>query len=267
MSHQGAINVAPVAMVLPIPLNRLGQPLLKVHLLLPAQRPQLVRVQHVPQVIEGTVHNVFDELILLVVALEDLEQLASHLNVGHLGAAANVVHLANGALVQHNVKCCCHVLDVQKVARVEAITVQGEGQATEHEVDKLGNDLLGVLVGAVHVVAARDDDWEVEGASIGLDQVLGASLGGRVRIGGLQLALLCVCRAIASLAVHLVSADMNEELDGVGLGCLQQHVGAQDVVLGKGEGVAKRVVNVSLGRKVEHSVYMGLGHHVVDQVW
>lgn len=50
----------------------------------------------------------------------------------------------------------------EEVARVEAVAVQGHGPVAEEQVDELGDELLGVLVRAVHVVAARDDQRQVE---------------------------------------------------------------------------------------------------------
>ena len=53
---------------------------------------------------------------------------------------------------------------VEEVARVEPVAVQRDAAASHQEVDELGDELLGVLVRAEHVVPARDDDGEAEGA-------------------------------------------------------------------------------------------------------
>lgn len=56
------------------------------------------------------------------------------------------------------------------------------------------------------------------------------------------------------LAVDLIGTHVNEALDAGDLGRLQQHVGAQNVVLGELEGVSEGVVDVGLGREVHNSI-------------
>ena len=59
-------------------------------------------------------------------------------------------------------------------------------QPVARQHDKLGNSLLRVLVRAVHVVPAGDDVREIIRAPVGHDEHLRASLGGGVRVGGLE---------------------------------------------------------------------------------
>lgn len=110
--------------------------------------------------------------------------------------------------------------------------MDGDG-ATAHElVGELGDQLLGVLVRAVDVVSAGDDDGELEGAVVALHEELRCRLGGSVGVGGLEDLLLghWVLR-VRALTVHLVSRHVDEALDAVDFGGLQEHVGAVDVVL------------------------------------
>ena len=64
--------------------------------------------------------------------------------------------------------------------------MEGDGPVSHEQVDELRDDLLGVLVGAVDVVATRDDNGQVERAVVGLRKELGAGLGGSVGVGGLE---------------------------------------------------------------------------------
>jgi hypothetical protein len=64
--------------------------------------------------------------------------------------------------------------------------MEGDGPVSHEQVDELRDDLLGILVGAVDVVAARDDEGEVEGAGVGLGDKFGAGLGGSIGVGGLE---------------------------------------------------------------------------------
>jgi hypothetical protein len=64
--------------------------------------------------------------------------------------------------------------------------VQGDGSITHEQVDELGDEFLRVLVGAIDVVPAGDDEGQVEGAGVGLSDELGTGLGGGVGVGGLE---------------------------------------------------------------------------------
>lgn len=74
---------------------------------------------------------------------------------------------------------------VEEVAGIEAVPVQRHRPITHQQVDKLGDEFLRVLVGTVDIISARDDQWEVERARVGLGNKLGARLGRGVRIRGL----------------------------------------------------------------------------------
>jgi len=65
--------------------------------------------------------------------------------------------------------------------------MEGDGPVAHEQADELRDDLLGVLVGPIDVVAAGDNELKVEGAGVGLGNELGAGLGGSIGIGGLAL--------------------------------------------------------------------------------
>lgn len=79
------------------------------------------------------------------------------------GSAKKSLKLARGwsvcsARCTRKRRRCRHVL-----VRTRTRAVDGELLAPHELVDELGDELLGVLVGPVHVVPSRDDDGKVEG--------------------------------------------------------------------------------------------------------
>ena len=93
---------------------------------------------------------------------------SSHLDVGQLVAAADVVGLPDLALVKNAVEGGGHVLDVEEVSCVTAVAMESNGEATQQLVGKLGNHFLWVLVRAVDIISASDDNGQVEGPVVRL---------------------------------------------------------------------------------------------------
>ncbi len=124
-------------------------------------------------------------------------------------------------------------------------------------VDELRDELLRVLVGAVHVVASRDDDREAEGAVVSLHEVLRTCLRTGIWVGGLQDGALVTRRAIfVTLAVHLIGGHVEEEFHSKSLGGFQEHVCTQDIGLSEGEGITEGVVDVRLSCEVHDNVHL-----------
>ena len=161
-----------------------------------------------------------------------------------------------------------HVLDEEEVPRVLARPVQRHGAAARELVREFGDQLLGELVRAVDVVAARDDHGQPEGPVVGLHEELGRGLRRRVRVRGLEDVVLDHGRRLhgLALAVDLVRRDVDEAHDVVHLRGLEQHVRAEDVVPRELERVAERVVDVRLRREVHDRVDLLRLQDVVDEV-
>ena len=68
------------------------------------------------------------------------------------------------------------------------------------------------------------------------------------------------------LAVDLIGTHVNEALDAGNLGGLQQHVGAEDVVLGKLERVTEGVIDVGLGCEVHDSVNLLILQYKINKI-
>ena len=141
--------------------------------------------------------------------------------------------------------------------------------AFEKLVGKLRNELLGILVRTVHVVAARNDAGQIERSVVGLDDELGTGLGSGVRVRRFQDMLFShgLGIKVLALAVDLIGGHMDEAADGVAIfGRLQQHVRAHDVVMRELERVAEGVVHVRLRREVHDRVDLLRLQDVVDEV-
>jgi hypothetical protein len=93
-------------------------------------------------------------------------------------------------LVQDGVERARHVLHVQVGAHRVAVAVDGQVGTAARAQDELGDELLGELVGAVHVVAARDDDGHLVAEGVGWGGGVGAARCGER-----------ACRAAAACAV------------------------------------------------------------------
>ena len=132
---------------------------------------------------------------------------------------------------------------VSNLSRVSMESMRGRGRT------------LGELVGAVDVVAADDDDGELEALLVRVDQHLGGGLGGGVGVGGGEDAgLEEVIILILNLTVDLIGGDVDEALDADLLGRLEQHVGAVDVGVGETVRVSEAQVDVRLGGEVKNGV-------------
>lgn len=217
-----------------------GETVLPVDLGLPSELLQLVRVDGVPPVVEGPVFDVLEELRLAVLEPKLLDKRLGEVQVGDLKVGTNVVDLADDALVQDGVDGIGNVRGVDVTTRVGAVSVEADLLAALEKADKLGDDLLRVLVRSVDVVAAGNDDGQVEGFGVGLDEHLGSGFGGRVRVGGLEHGLFE--EVGVGLAVDFVCGDVDHLGDVAETSRFQKNVGANNVVFGELERVAERVV-------------------------
>ena len=115
----------------------------------------MLAVQRVAAIVAGTVGHLADGGL---VEAELIQDDAGDLAVGALVAATDVVDLAGFSLLQHEVDGVGVVVDVQPVAHVQAIAVEGQLLAFEGVGHEEGYELLRILVGAVGVRASGDDD-------------------------------------------------------------------------------------------------------------
>ena len=123
MSNESLIDVAVSAGVIPVPLHRLAESLLPAHLLRPSQLMKLSGMNSVTQIVEPTVGDEGDELILLSLLAQDLDQVLGDLQIRYLVVAANVVNVGNLTLVEDGIERAGNILNEQKVTGVGSISV------------------------------------------------------------------------------------------------------------------------------------------------
>ena len=201
-------------------------------------------------------------------------------DVLHLVVASNVVDFAFTSFAHHEVDGLAVVFHVEPVAHVLSLAVDGELLASEDVVDDQRNELLGEVVGAVVVRAARDADRHVVGVSVGFHNHVGRRL--RCGVGAVRAErrLLGEETVGTQRTVHLVGRYLVIPLaclpygiavvalaDDPGLARGVEHVlRAEDVHREEELRILNRAVHVALGGEVHHVVHVVLGKDAVHQL-
>ena len=150
----------------------------------------------------GAVFDLCDEGVRLA---EDVEDAADEVSIGYLTVAADVVDLSVFALLEDQVDGSAVVFHVEPVPHVFPVAVEGD-------------ELFGVLEGAVVVAAAGDGDRDAVGPAAGEGEEVGAGLGAAVGGVGVQRGLFGekkVRPVQGEVAVDFVGGDLVEALDAV----------------------------------------------------
>ena len=194
---------------------------------------------------------------------------AHDVDVAHLVVAADVVHLADAPVRDHEVDGLAVVGDIQPVAHVQSLPVDrqravGEG-AHDHERDELFRKLIRPVV----IRAARDRDRQAVGASVCAHEQVGRRLGaavGRARVQRRLLGEQQVRPVERQVAVDLVGRDLMEADIPVFAAGVHEHGRADDVRLQKQRRVGDRAIHMALGREVHDHVGVLLGKEAVDRL-
>ena len=129
MGNERLVNVAVPVVVCLVPLDCPLEAILPLGVLSPAQGVELGGVDGVAEVVEGAVGDEGDKGVHLVLHAEGADDLPGDLDVRELVVAADVVNVTDLALVEDDVKGPGDILDEEEVARVAAVTVEGDGAA------------------------------------------------------------------------------------------------------------------------------------------
>lgn len=163
MRNQYSRHVTPVVGIFLVPSNGSLQAFFKRSLWGPSKTSNLVIINPVSLVVDGTVTDVLNHSIgILQVRAHQLEQRVRHLLVGDFKLGADIVSFTNNTLVHDCVKSFSNILTENEAALIGPIPVQAALFPLADQVDKLGNKFLGILVGAKRVVTARDDERHLE---------------------------------------------------------------------------------------------------------
>ena len=183
--------------------------------------------------------------------------------------AADVVGFADAAAVHDRPDRFVVILDIDPVADVLAVAVDGERLAFQHVEDHQGDELLGELEGAVVVGAVRDGDREAIGMEVGFGEVVAGGFGGRIGRAGIVGGGFGEIARVAQRAEDFVSADMMEEdviASGPGFaGDIEEGVGAEDIGANEGFGAENRAVNVAFSGEVDDGVDGIVGEGFFDE--
>jgi hypothetical protein len=114
---------------------------------------------------------------------------------------------------------------------------------------------LGVLMGAVDIVASNNDHWQLETLLVRMNQHFCRGLAGCVWIGGGQNASFQqIIFVIFDFSVDLIGGDMDELLYSNLLRTLQENVCPVNIGVGESVRVTKTQIDVGLRREVEDGI-------------
>mmetsp|Transcript_16058 Transcript_16058/g.29014 ORF Transcript_16058/g.29014 Transcript_16058/m.29014 type:complete len:225 (-) Transcript_16058:303-977(-) len=218
---------------------------------------KLVTVDGVTQIIKLSIGDKQNVLVLFFFFSKEFKQRLGYFQVGNFIASTNVVDMSWRTLVENDIKGIGHVRHVQKVTSVTAITMNGKRQITHELIGQFGNELFGILVRSIDIVSSCNENGQLEGAKVRLDQKLGTRLCRRVWIGRFQDVLFQhgVGIEIFSFTIDFIRTDVNESLNGRTALCgFEENVSTVNVGMSKGKGVSKGVVDMCLSSKVHDGV-------------
>ena len=147
------------------------------------------------------------------------------------------------------------IADVNPVANLHAVAIDRQGNVGQRIGDEQRDQLLGELVRAVIIGAARDHCVHAVRVIGGTDQKIGRGLAGGVRTIRGQRRGLAERRLLGfERAVDFIGRDLNIAR-GSGLsGRVQQALGSQDIRPQERHGVVDRAVDMALGREIDDGV-------------
>ena len=257
----------PPILMIEVPLDCLLDAVLEFRLRLPAELcVDLRRVDGVAAVVALAVGDVLDEVFGLAELLEDG---LDHVDVGALIVAADVVDLADAALLQDEVDGMAVVLHIEPVADVLAIAVDRQFLVGQRVDDHQRDELLREVVRAVVVRAARDCRRDLVGAVIRHDEQVSTGFRSRIRARRLEVRLLREeeVRAVErQVAVDLIRRYLMVAVDAVLAAGVEQHARADDIRLQKNLRIFDGAVDMRLRRKVDDNVRLLLLKDAVDSL-
>lgn len=261
-----ADDAHPPVAVLEVPLDGLLDAVLELRLRLPAEfRVYLRRVDGVAAVMALTVGDVLDEIFRLA---ELLENGLDNIDVGALIVAADVVDLADAALLQDQVDGVAVILDVEPVADVLAVAVDWQLLVRQRVDDHQRDELLREVVRAVVVRAARDRRRDLVGAVVSHDEQVSTGLRSRIRARRLEVRLLReeqVRTVERQIAIDLVRRDLMVAVDAVLAAGVEQHARADDVRLQEDLRILNGAVDMRFRCEVNDDVRLLLLEDAVDR--
>ena len=195
----------------------------------------------------GAVFNVADQRRVRVQVFDDQ---TGELRVLVLLVRGDVVHLAGPPFLQHELDRGAVIVDMEPVAHLPPVAVEGQCVSVQRVRREQGQDLLRVLVRPVGVGTARDRCVDAEGTHAREHLEVAAGLRGAVRTRRAQWIVFARRPARFDVPVHLVGRDMHEACAQLARGLQEderpEHVRADEVLRPQ-----DRPVDVRLGREID----------------
>ena len=202
------------------------------------------------------------------------------LDVCLLVVPAHVVDLSVFSFADYEVDGLAVVFDVEPVAHVTAVAVDGELFPFEYVVDDERYELFGEVVGAVVVGAAGDGDGHLVGVPVGHDHEVCTRLGGAVGAVGAEGGLFGEVAFRPEASVDLVGGNLVVAYAGApggvagsvlardpGAACgVEKVLRAEDIRLQEQLGVLDAPVDVALGGEVHDVVKLVLAEELVGKL-
>lgn len=185
MGNQSSLDITKARAVLLVPIDGQAKSIHPRHLLSPPKLAQTVRVDVVAEIIESTIfHKLHHALVLRRIVAHQIQQDLGHFEDSNFIGPTDIVNFSHFSFEENDFEGASYILNEQEVAVVSTCSMHSHFVTAHQLVDEFGDQFLRVLMRAVHIVSARDDDGHTEGAMIGLGQELSSSFRCSVRIGG-----------------------------------------------------------------------------------
>lgn len=262
-----ADDAHPPVAVLKIPLNRLLDAVFELRLRLPAEfRVDFRRVDRVAAVVALAVRHVLDEVLALAEFLQDR---LDDIDVRALIVAADVVDLADAALLQNEVDGMAVVLDIEPVADILAVAVNRQLLVRKRVDDHQRDELFRKMVRTVVVRAARNRRRQLVRAVVSHDQEVRAGLRSRIRARRLEVRLLReeqIRTVERQIAINLIGRNLMIAVDAVLAAGIEQHARADDIRLQENLRILNRAVDMRLRREIDDDIRLLLLKNAVNRL-
>ena len=239
-------------------------------------------IDGVAAIMTGTVGNEGDLFLVGLTVrsgaklIEDGAKGMDDFQVGFFVPAANVIGFPDPARFENSPDGTAVVLDVEPVANLLTIAVDGQGLAGQGVVDDERDELFREVVGAVVVGAVGRQNWQPIGVVVGAYQMVGCSLARRIgTVGFIAVGFLEGGVFLVQGAIDFVGGDMQEaelafcfafEFAPVGTNGLEQAKGADDVGLDEVFWAMNAAVDMRLGSEVEDGTWLVFYKQLADEV-
>ena len=262
-----ADDAHPPVAVLKIPLNRLLDAVFELRLRLPAEFVvNLRRVDGVAAVMALAVRDVLNQVLALAEFLEDG---LDDIDIGAFIVAADVVNLADTALLQDEVDGTAVILDIKPVADILAVAVDRQLLVGQRVDNHQWDELLREMVRTVVVRAARNRRRQLVRAVVSHDEQVSAGLRSRIRARRLEVRLFRkeqVRTVKRQVAVDFIRRNLMIAVDAVLAAGIKQHARTDDIRLQENLRILNGAVDMRLRCEIHDDIRLLLLKNAVNRL-